>query len=79
MTSCSRRPRRSELGLDLQFQFAIGLLGLAVIVWAFAPPPKREGRPIDWTGAALLVTGLTALVLRQALATGPCHGPPPQF
>src|SRR5690625_4716480 len=45
----------------------IGLLALAVIAWAFAPPPRRERRPIDWAGAALLATGLTALVLAASL------------
>ncbi|WOI57210.1 MFS transporter [Palleronia sp. LCG004] len=45
----------------------VGLVGLAVIAWAFAPPPKREPRPMDWTGAALLAIGLTALVLSTSL------------
>jgi len=45
----------------------IGLLALAVIAWAFAPPPRRERRPIDWTGAAVLAAGLTALVLAASL------------
>ncbi|RYH00862.1 DHA2 family efflux MFS transporter permease subunit [Salipiger sp. IMCC34102] len=45
----------------------IGLVGLAVIAWAFAPPPKRAPRPMDWTGATLLATGLTALVLSTSL------------
>ncbi len=45
----------------------IGLVGLAVIAWAFAPPPRRERRSIDWTGAILLATGLTALVMGASL------------
>lgn len=45
----------------------VGLIALGVVAWAFAPPPRRERRPIDWTGAALLATGLTALVLAASL------------
>jgi EmrB/QacA subfamily drug resistance transporter len=45
----------------------IGLASLAVIAWAFAPQPRREPRPIDWAGAALLAIGLTALVLAASL------------
>lgn len=45
----------------------IGLVALAIVAWAFAPPPRRERRPIDWTGATLLASGLTALVLAASL------------
>lgn len=45
----------------------IGFAAFAVIAWAFAPQAKREPRPIDWTGAALLAAGLTALVLVASL------------
>ncbi len=45
----------------------IGLAAFAVIAWAFAPQARPELRPIDWTGAALLAVGLTALVLAASL------------
>ncbi|EKE43071.1 EmrB/QacA subfamily drug resistance transporter [Oceaniovalibus guishaninsula JLT2003] len=56
----------------------LGLLALAVISLAFAPPAARERRRIDWAGAVLLAAGLTALVLWASLGgnTLPWNAPP---
>jgi EmrB/QacA subfamily drug resistance transporter len=51
---------------DLHWIFLVGLLALpaAALAWRNVPPsPTRPGATVDWTGAAVLSVGLTALLL----------------
>ncbi len=51
---------------DLSWLFLVGLLSApaAVAVWRLVPPsPARERTRVDWTGAAVLSTGLAAVLL----------------
>jgi EmrB/QacA subfamily drug resistance transporter len=45
----------------------LGAIAVAVFASSFAAPPERQNHKIDWAGAGLLTTALTALILISSL------------